>query len=327
MMLRVQLQRAAAAFVVAVFAIDTAVADTPTSTCGSVIWDNYPVGNKPAFDFSFAEPGDVDVSQVGDDFMFSGSAYEITAVEWSGGSIEPFGVEPVTEFNIFVHADDGTNTAPTLPERSSAIFSETLIPVAAVTSTPNAQFGGFFDFSYCLTTPFITEDGVKYWIAVQAVTDGSAQWALLRSNAMQLSPGRFGFPGIGVPYWTGIVGDGIEADTSFRLRGGPYEPGEAGACCVLSGGCLGDVDESGGVDGGDISAFVACAIGGQICANADMDGSGTVDAGDVAALVVALLSGDCADPQVLCYPDMTNSQCAGVGGDWHGGVSCSTDPC
>ncbi len=325
MMLRVQPRWAVVAVVILAF--DTAVAETPISTCGSVIWDNYPIGHKPAVDSSHADPGDVDVSQVGDDFMFSGSAYEITAVEWSGGSIGPPGVEPVTEFNLFIYADDGTGTAPTLPERSSAIFSEVLIPFAAVTTTPNAQFRGFYDFSYCLTTPFIAEDGVKYWIAVQAVTDGSAQWALLRSRTTQLSPGRFGFPGIGVPYWTGIVGDRLGADTSFRLRGGPFEPGEVGACCALSGGCLGDADEGGAVDGRDISAFAACAIGGRNCANADMDGSGSVDAGDVAAFVGALLSGECADPQVLCFPDMTDSQCAGVGGDWHGGASCESDPC
>lgn len=320
MNLRAKTRRAAIAVALSMLALDTTIGGPPT-TCDSIIWDNYPAGHLPVVDSSEAGPGDVDISQVADDFMFTVGAFEIGGVEWSGG------VQPVTEFNIYIYADDGTGTAPTLPERSSAVFTEALIPVADVASSPNAQFRGFFDFSYCLTTSFIAEEGVKYWIAVQGVTDGTADWGLLQSSDMQLSAARYGHPDDGVPYWTGIVGEGIEADTSFRLLGGPFEPGETGACCALSTGCLGDADESGSVDGRDIATFVACALGGQNCANADMDGSGTVDAGDVTAFVGALLSGDCGVARMRCFSDTTESDCAGLGGTWHSGSTCAPNPC
>ena len=56
MMLRVQPQWAVVAVVILAF--DTAVAETPIATCSSVVWDNYPIGHKPAFDSSHADPGD-----------------------------------------------------------------------------------------------------------------------------------------------------------------------------------------------------------------------------------------------------------------------------
>ena len=63
------------------------------------------------------------------------------------------------------------------------------------------------------------------------------------------------------------------------------------------GGCMGDVNNDGQVNGKDIAAFVACVFGGGSgCSRADMNCNGSVGAEDIPAFISALLAGSCGTP-------------------------------
>lgn len=184
------------------------------ATAGDLLWDNVPGGFTPAssmssqFDSSY--PFD---SQLADDFVLAGGGV-IESVTFWGGFFNGSPV-PVPSFNIIFYEDAG-GTPPGGPEDPSGFG--TLFNVSA-TSTP---VGDDFEYTADLGAGFAADPGTTYWIAIQAVFAFPPQWGWSASNTMQGSETYFGFPLLGIPYWTpGAAVFGTPRDAAFQLYGIP----------------------------------------------------------------------------------------------------------
>jgi len=155
-------------------------------------------------------------SGIADDFQFSVST-TINKIRWWGQYWNP-GPGPFNcDAQIYIYADDGSGSAPTLPEHSSALMYFHL-PAGSYTETAD---GGNFVYEYIFPSWVIFDPGVTYWIEIRKVLPFSTggQWGLVASTPVSMSQSVQGIIGFGTsPYWTPLTDIGSNpVDVAFQL--------------------------------------------------------------------------------------------------------------
>jgi hypothetical protein len=187
------------------------------AAAGEIIWDNYPSGHGQTLVSSQLDPAYPFDSQTADDFMFAETGDEpwaITDVHWVGGFWQGMEPAPGEPFNIYFYADDGTGNAPTGgPDDPSDTALETYYGLL-----PDETDLGDWRYAYelDLPTPFIADNNVKYWIAIQSVLVFPPMWGMADSLDTWGATAKIGFPLIGDPYWSELP---EPMDIAFRLTG------------------------------------------------------------------------------------------------------------
>jgi len=131
----------------------------------------------------------------------------------------------------------------------------------------------------------LSEDNGGSWTLARTITENSTGWQEITIRVDEvITPtaavrARFS---VADPDSDSITEAGIDA---FRVT--------EDECLVPSScDCAGDISGDGRVDGGDVTAFVACALGGgENCECAELDGAAGIDGADAGAFVGLLLSG------------------------------------
>jgi len=187
------------------------------AAASEIIWDNYPAGHGQMLFSSQLDPAYPFDSQTADDFMLADAGdqpWAITDVHWVGGFWQ--GMEPVPgePFNIYFYADDGTGNAPTGgpddPSDTALATYQGVFPI-------ETDLGDWrYAYELDLATPFIADNNVKYWIAIQAEFVYPPMWGIADSLDAWGATAKIGFPMIGDPYWSELPEPG---DVAFRLTG------------------------------------------------------------------------------------------------------------
>jgi hypothetical protein len=133
-------------------------------------------------------------------------------VYWNGGVVAPDG------FDVSIWADAGGMPAGN-PESGGALFYETHADY-------HETFSGPTEADYC--TDFVNglfvEDGVTYWLGIEAVFCFPPQWGWSTGTGDGVDV-WFGFPLLGYPYWTpGVNVFGFTSDMAFLLFDGIGTP-------------------------------------------------------------------------------------------------------
>jgi len=207
---------------------------TGTLAGDPIIWDNYPSGTGWLLISSQLDAAWPFDSQVGDDFLFeaTGEPWAVTGVQWSGGFWGGMEPDPGQPFNIFFYADNGTGSAPTGgPEDPS---DTALAAYWGLYPTETSIGGWNYEYELDLPSPFMAENNLKYWVAIQSVNFAHPMWGILESLDQQLAEAVLGFPLLEIPYWTDI--EDVE-DVAFRLTG--YQVPEPASLSLLAVSALG----------------------------------------------------------------------------------------
>ena len=138
------------------------------------------------------------------------------------------------------------------------------------------------------TVSLATEE--KESVPAEPATGEEINWQVISSGGTKGTSANFGLNGtIGQT----VVGSGSSA--SFGLSHGFWQE-FGGGCCNKRG----DVDDSGGIDVGDLTYLVAYLFQGGPAPpcpeEGDVDGSGGIDVGDLTYLVAYLFQGGPAPP-------------------------------
>lgn len=204
------------------------------AVAGEIIWDNYASGHGQTLVSSQIDTAYPFDSQTADDFMFTGSGDEpwaITDVHWGGGFWQGMEPAPGEPFNIYFYADDGTGNAPTGgpddPSDTAVAAYEGVLPV-------ETDLGDwYYSYELELPTPFVAENDVKYWIAIQAEFVYPPMWGIADSLDSWGATAKMGFPMLDDPYWSELP---EPSDVAFRLTG--YRVPEPTSLAAFGLGCL-----------------------------------------------------------------------------------------
>lgn len=200
-----------------------------TASGFSVIFDNITPNGGPLFTSGDVQPSQLDHgfgfdAGVADDFILPASPHvsgdwQVTGVDWIGRFTTGIPV-PINTFNIIFWPDTGGAPAggnvPGLPPKYSdalAIYSN--VPA---TNSPGGGGPSSFNYSGALPTPFIAQDGVHYWIEIQANVNYPPLWDMEVTLMSQLGRPYSGFDLFATPFWTEL---GNDRDAAFILNGSP----------------------------------------------------------------------------------------------------------
>jgi hypothetical protein len=187
-----------------------------------LIWDNYAddgTGTGLSSQLDVEYPFN---SQCADDFQFT-QAMDVNQVHWWGQFWNGGGYPNPCEFNIIFYADDGgVPTGAGMDDPTSTALAVYNFP--AVTGTLYGTDA--YEYDVDLDPAFVADDGVKYWVAIQAVVTfssaGQYGWSTNGANPDQLSFPVQGFPLLGTPYWTPTT----YGDHAFQLGGHEHQGGQ-----------------------------------------------------------------------------------------------------
>jgi hypothetical protein len=181
---------------------------------GAVKWEQLPNGvNGYSSQVDVCYPFDSATADnfVGDGETLIGAAW--WGIYWGGTPVVPSG------FYVTVYADAGgvPNTPP--PPGGAGIMSW-YVPAPFY----NETFSSASEADYCFNvadatppSPFLKEDGARYWISFQAEFCFPPQWGWTTGSGDGVDV-QFGFPLLGTPYWTaGALVFGVPSDMGFFL--------------------------------------------------------------------------------------------------------------
>jgi hypothetical protein len=143
-----------------------------------------------------------------DDFLGNGTG--VIGVGW-WGLYWNGGIGVPDAFDISIYVDAGGAPAGN-PDAGGALFYEQHADYHETYETATSA-------SYCTTfvDPFTDENGLTYWIGIQAVFCFPPQWGWATGAGDGVDV-CFGFPFLGIPYWTtGASVFGVTSDMSFAL--------------------------------------------------------------------------------------------------------------
>ncbi|MBI5762790.1 MAG: hypothetical protein HZA51_04610 [Planctomycetes bacterium] len=213
-----------------------------TASARPIIFDNITPNGGPLF-----TSGDIQASQkdagfgfdagVADDFTLGASSdisgdWRITEVNWIGRFMTGTPT-PIDTFNIIFWPDDntghpaGSDAAGLPPKYSEALAIYNNVPA---TSAPGGGGPTSFEYSASLPDAFFAEDGVQYWIEIQANVNYPPLWGVEMTNLTQLGRPHNGFDLFFTPFWTE---SGAKHDTAFTLGGEPVPEPAAASMVIL----------------------------------------------------------------------------------------------
>ena len=204
-----------------------------TGAFAQVIWDNGAAaagGVASQRDTMYAGVGFN--AQSADDFVLPTGPggepqWSITGVTWSGAYFGAGAVQD--EFNLILYADDGTGNAPTGAGLNDPTPTALFAPRVSFASVNETATGLGFDYSHTLASPWTVDANTKYWFVAQSDMEFPPQWAFAPSVSSQLHVNVRGWPLLGTPYWTDLVG----GDAAFTLVGVPVpEPATIGLLTI-----------------------------------------------------------------------------------------------
>ncbi len=153
---------------------------------------------------------------VWDDFTLKATSV-ITQINWRGeyqyNAVGPYGPFPITDFVVSLY----TSTAGGWqPDVINPAMLEYIVGGTANEDPPwtnGYPIQSFHDYKFTLPTPFTVEAGIKYWLQIEGVQPGPADWGLVGgSNGTGVI--FIAQPGIGDFQFFRIG-----ADTAFTLSG------------------------------------------------------------------------------------------------------------
>jgi hypothetical protein len=157
--------------------------------------------------------------------------WQVTGVHWFGRFITG-SPRTIDSFNIIFWPDAGNRpaggNAPGLPPK----YSEALaIFEVSADAAPGGGGATSFEYTASLPTAFDAQDGVKYWVEIQAGVNYPPLWGTEMTLFTQGSRPYDGFDLFSTPFWTEFA---AARDTAFDLSGEPA-PEPASAVLALMG--------------------------------------------------------------------------------------------
>lgn len=216
------------------FALGAILGLASTAAARPIIFDNIAPNGGPLF-----TSGDIQASQkdagfgfdagVADDFQFESSPddsgdWRITEVNWMGRFMTGTPA-PIDTFNIIFWPDESGHPAGSDAVGLPPKYSQALAIYNNVAATSGPGGGGPLSFEYSASLPsaFVAEDGVRYWIEIQANLNYPPLWGVEMTNSTQFGRPHNGFDLFATPFWTESA---ALHDTAFTLGGEPVpEPG------------------------------------------------------------------------------------------------------
>jgi len=164
-----------------------------------VLWSQLPTGSAMGSQY-FPDMYPEYDSGVADDFQFAEST-TINKIRWWGGYWNGTGGAPIdSPVEIYLYNDNGSGTAPTLPQHTSAIASWMVAPGEYT----EAADGANYVCEYVFPTWVVFEPGVKYWFEIRKAFPFTplGQYGWVQSSPISLSSCVQGFDGLGTVWWT-----------------------------------------------------------------------------------------------------------------------------
>ncbi len=178
------------------------------SEAETVYWSQLPTGYAMGSQY-FPDYYPTYDAGVADDFEFAAST-SINKIRWWGGYWNP-GPGPVdSPVEIYLYLDDGTGTAPTLPQHSSAISSWMINPGEYTEILDGANYMCEYVFS-----PWVDFDpNQTYWFEIRKAfpLNPFGQYGWIQAEPVTMAPCVQGFDGLGTVWWTAQT-----TDAAFEL--------------------------------------------------------------------------------------------------------------
>jgi hypothetical protein len=197
----------------------------------SVIFDNIGPNGGVQFNSGNSQPSQLDNgfgfdAGLADDFQLPANpgGWTVTDVTWYGRFVTGLPV-PIGGFNIIFWPDAGGQPAGGQGPGVGPKYSNALAIYNNVPASSGPSGGGDANFVYSATLPsaLAVQDGVTYWIEIQAVTNYPPLWDPEMTVASQLARPHDGWTLFSTPFWTDI---GASQDMAFQLGGTAVpEPG------------------------------------------------------------------------------------------------------